>query len=197
MKTVVLASTSPRRKELLAMTGIPFVVDAGDYEEDMTQDLHPRDLVQNLALGKAQSVAGRHPDSIIIGSDLVISIDDVVLGKPRSLEHAREMLRLLSGKSHSALCGYAIVDTATQRVVQEVVETKVFFRTMSDIEIEEYIATEEPFGKAGGYAIQGAGSMFIEKIEGDYNCVMGLPLCSLVRSLGEFGVKPFVPVEVL
>lgn len=190
MKTIVLASTSPRRKEIFSRTHLPFIIDGHLYDEDISLDLPPHDLVKHLALGKASSIQARHPCAFIIGSDLVVVFEKKILGKPNSKKRAKEMLMLLSGKTNTIVCGYAVLDTETGEVVSNSMEAYVTFRSMLEYEIDAYIATGEPLDKAGGYAIQGMGGIFIKKIEGDYHGALGLPLYPLMQTLKKFGVDP-------
>lgn len=190
MKTIVLASTSPRRQEIFSRTHVPFIVDAPLYDEDLSLDLPPHDLVKHIALGKASSIQNRHPGALIIGSDLVVVFEEKVLGKPGSKERAKEMLMLLSGKTNTIVCGYAVLDTETGEAVSDSMEAHVTFRPMLEYEIDAYVGTGEPLDKAGGYAIQGMGGMFIEKIDGDYHGALGLPLYSLMQTLKKFGIDP-------
>jgi len=188
MRPIILASSSPRRYDILKRAGIPFTVEDGGYQEDLSLPLPPQELVIYLAEGKAQAVAVRHPDALIIGADTVVVKGGEVLGKALTNEHAREMLKKLSGSEHSVFTGFAIIDTKTGRKAGRAVETKVTFRTLSDEEIDSYVATGEPLGKAGGYAIQSAAAGFVEKIEGDIDNVVGLPLQALLEELAKFGV---------
>jgi septum formation protein len=189
MKTIVLASGSPRRKEILEKTGLPFVVDPSNFEEDLKQDLEPKELAKALSLGKAKDVAKRHKNAIVIGADSITLLNGKVLGKPHTIEKAIKMLLDLSGSTHSAITGYTIIDTESGKIFSDAVETKIYFRDLSKEEIEKYVATGEPLDKAGAYAIQGKGKKLVEKIEGDYYNVMGLPLSSLVKNLKKFGIK--------
>ena len=189
MKTIVLASGSPRRKEILEKTGLSFTVDPSNYEEDMNQDLEPKELVKVLSLGKAKDVAKRHKNAVIIGADLIISFKGNVLGKPQTKEKAIEMLTQLSGNTHSAISGFTIIDTETGKVVSDALETKIRFKELTQEEIKKYVDTGEPLDKAGAYAIQGKGKEFIKNIKGDYYNVMGLPLDSIITKLKEFDVS--------
>ncbi|MDO8490289.1 MAG: nucleoside triphosphate pyrophosphatase [bacterium] len=191
MKTLVLASSSPRRKEILERARIPFIVDVGEYEEDLSLSLSPHELVKHLALGKARAVQGRHPNSIIIGADLVVVFNDGIMGKPHTVERAKEMLISLSGKMNVVVTGYAVLDTTSGKVITKSVDANVYFREMSEREIDGYIATGEPLDKAGAYGIQDMGGVFIEKCEGDFSGIVGIPLCSLMQTLKQFGVEPF------
>src|SRR4051812_45560203 len=155
MRNIILASGSPRRAEILRMSGILFVIDPGDYEEDMTEQIPPEDLAKKLALGKALSAASKHPDALIIGADTFIVYDKEILGKPHTPEKAREILEKLSAATHRVLTGYAIVDTKDGAQVTGVSESIVTFRAVSQAEIESYVGTGEPLELAGAYAIQG------------------------------------------
>ena len=187
-RRIILASASPRRRELLSLTGLPFTVDPGDYEENLTPSASPRSLARRLSLGKAEAVSRRHGDALIIAADTFIVFRGHLLGKPHTPEEAARMLRLLSGKSHYVITGFTILDTASGRRRSRSVETKVRFRRLSPSEIHAYVRTGEPLDKAGAYAIQGIGSLLVQEIEGDYFNVIGLPLSALVQTLKEFGV---------
>lgn len=189
MRNIILASSSTRRHEIFNRSGIPFTVEDGGYQEDLTLPLPPSELVVYLAEGKAQAVAARHQDALIIGADTVAVRDGKVFGKAVSSEEAREMLKKLSGAVHSVFTGFVVLDTKTGHKVGRAVETKVTFRALSDEEIDSYVATGEPLGKAGGYAIQGAAAGFVGKIEGDIDNVVGLPLAALLEELAKFGVS--------
>lgn len=188
MKTIILASSSPRRKEILKKTGIPFIVDPSNFEEDLNQNLNPSKLVKALSLGKAKDVAERHKDAIIIGADSIIEYKGQAIGKPYTRERAKKLITMLSGNIHFALTGYTITDTSSNRTVSKVVKTKIHMRKLTKKEIERYVGAGEALDRAGAYAIQDKGALFIDWIEGDFYNVMGLPLNSLVKSLKEFGV---------
>ncbi len=188
MKRIILASTSPRRQELMQKLGVPFEIIPGDYEEDMTLAMPPHELAKFLSLGKARAVADKE-QGVIIGSDTFISFEDKVLGKPHTAEKAKEVLSMLRGKQHSVLTGHAIIDTETGKIINDAVEAKIFFRDYSDQEIDDYIATGEPLERAAGYAIQGGGKIFVEKIEGDYDTVVGLPVTEIEQALKNLGVS--------
>lgn len=189
MKKIILASGSPRRKELLEKIGLQFEVAASDIEEDLANGLPPRKLAEKLSLEKAVAAAKKYPDAVIIAADTIGVFDGKIIGKPHTPAEAVEMLSMLSGKSHLVVTGYTILDTGTQKSVTKSVETKVDFRSLTGAEIEAYVATGEPLDKAGAYAIQGLGALIVEKIEGDYYNVIGLPLSSLMESLKDFGLK--------
>lgn len=186
MKKIILASTSPRRKEILEITGYPFEVFPSAYEEDNTLAMPPDQLVAQLALGKTAWVAKKNMSSVVIGADTLISLDGKVIGKPRDRDDLVSIFSALSGRSHSVFSGIAIIEG--DHVVNESVETRVFFRKLDAGEIEQYADAAEWQDKAGGYGIQSTAAMFIERIEGDYFNVAGLPLSRLVTRLKEFGI---------
>ena len=189
MKKIILASASPRRKEILALTGLRFRVVPSDYEEILDNAIKPHNLAKLLSLEKAMAVAGKYRDALIIAADTFIVFKRKFLGKPHTSQEARKMLSLLNGKFHSVITGYTILDTGTGKKITRSVETKVWFKNASAQELDAYVATREPIGKAGAYAIQGRGAVMVKKIEGDYLNVVGLPLFDLVESLRKFGIR--------
>ena len=188
MRDIILASTSKQRYDILKRTGIQFAVEDSGYDEDLTLPMPPHELAKHLAEGKAAAVAARHPDALVIGADTVVVCNDEIFGKPLTAERAREMLQKLSGASHTILTGFVVIDTKTGKKGARAVETKVYFKKVSDADIDAYVATGEPLGKAGGYAIQGSGARFLERLEGDRDNVVGLPLAALLEELAKFGV---------
>ncbi len=188
-KKIILASASPRRKELLELIGLQFKVDLGDYKEDINLKLSPHELARALSLEKAKSVAGKYNNAIIIAADTFVIIRGQILGKPHTEEEAKRMLVLLDGATHSVITGFTILDTDTGKKISRSVETKVTFKKLTEKEIDAYVKTKEPLDKAGAYAIQGLGSILVKRIEGDYFNVIGLPLCPLVECLAEFGIR--------
>lgn len=186
-KRIILASTSQRRKELLSRTGLTFDVIPGEYEEDMTLPLPPKELVMHLSEGKALDVAQKYKDAIVIGADTIVVLGDKALGKPHTKERAKEMLNMLNGGSHSIITAFTIANLENNKVVTKAVETKVYFKQLTDKEIDNYIATGEPLDRAGAYAIQQLGGQFVEKIEGDYDNTVGLPVQDVINTLvGDF-----------
>jgi len=186
---IVLASTSPRRAALLEQLGLEFtVVDPGDDEAEPSGD--PRETVEENAKSKARKVAECLKEGLVLGADTLVLVDDVALGKARDPDDARRMLGLLRGRDHVVITGFAVLDAAVGRMESGVEETVVIMRDFSDDEQEAYIATGEPMGKAGGYAIQGVGALLVEGIRGDYSNVMGLPVARLGSVLRTFGVDP-------
>ena len=186
MKKLILASMSPWRKKILATTGIPFTVEESGYKENMNLRLPPRVLARRLALGKAKAVARRHRDAIVIGADTFAVFRGKLLGKPHTAARATAMLRMLSGKTHTLLTGFAIVDSRTGRHVSKTVGTRITFRKLSAEEIDEYVKTGEPLKVAGAYAIQGQGVVLLEKMKGDLNNVAGFPLAAVMEALKKF-----------
>jgi septum formation protein len=187
-KRIILASGSPRRKELLEKTGLIFEVVKSDYEEDMTLELSPKKLAEHLSRGKAEDVAKKFTEGIIISADTFISYEGKIMGKPHTPERAKEMLLSLSGRSHSVITGFTIIDIESGKNISRAVETLIFFKELSEKEIDEYVATGNPLDKAGAYAIQVIGEKWVEKIEGDFDNVVGLPVKDLLEELKEFGV---------
>ena len=186
MKKIILASGSPRRKELLADAGIKFDIDVSDYEEDMTLDLSPHKLAKYLSLGKARAVAGRYKDAVIVAADTFVVLKGEILGKPHTKEKAKEMLEKLSGQTHSIVTGFTIIETATGKTISEAHESKLYFREILTKEIDEYADSGEPLDKAGAYAVQGGGGKFVEKIEGDYTNIIGIPMKAFLEKLKLF-----------
>lgn len=187
---VILASTSPRRIEILSKTDLKFEAHPALFEEDMSLDLDPVSLAKYLSFGKANSLVARFSDALIIGADTFIVHEGKLLGKPHTPEKSVEMLASLSGKTHSVLTGLVIIETPNGQSYSHVEETKIKFRNLSNEEILKYVATNEPLDKAGAYAIQGGAAEFVEKIDGDYFNVMGLPLDKLIILLDRhFGVQ--------
>lgn len=188
-RKIILASASPRRKEILELTGLKFSVDAGFFEEDMNLGLKPHQLARFLSAEKAKTIAVKYTNALVIAADTFIVFKDHLMGKPHTKDEAERMLTLLNGNAHSVITGFTIIDTNTKKKLSRSVETRVYFRKMTDREIEAYVKTGEPLDKAGAYAIQGIGAMIVKKIEGDYFNVMGLPLCSLTDALKKFGIS--------
>lgn len=188
MKQIILASTSPRRKELMGKLGIPFVVKPSEYEENMKLKIPPKKLAKFLSLGKAKALAITNPNSIIIGADTFVVLGQKLLGKPHNEAEAKAMLKKINGKTLSIITGLSVLDSDTGRVVSQSTETKVFIKKLSKTEIENYVKTGEPLDKAGAFAIQGIGSLIVKKISGDYLGAIGLPLGVLAEELKKFGV---------
>ncbi len=189
MKTIILASASPRRKELLEKIGLRFEVEPSNYEEDMRSELEPHELAKRVSLEKAKAVASKHKNAIVIAADTFIVFGGKILGKPQTELEAKKMLQTINGQSHSVITGFTVIETDKNKALSRAVETKVYIRRLTLEEIDAYVKSKEPLDKAGGYAIQGLGSVIVEKIEGDYFNVMGLPLSAITESLKEFGIN--------
>lgn len=185
---IILASHSPRRKQLLEEAGIRFSIAPSRVRESDFPAMPPEEYADTLARAKAADVADRHPDAWVIGADSIVYIDDTILEKPESIRAAREMIQRLSGRSHFVFTGYCLVCRNQKVLFSEVVRTEVTFKALSPEEIEWYIHTEEPYDKAGGYAIQGLGSFMAKGIIGSYTNVVGLPLCEVLDHLTRLGV---------
>ena len=177
---LILASASPRRKELLGLYGIPFTVRAADIDETMDPDKPPFDEVARLSREKALAVP-REPEDVVVAADTIVVCDGIVLGKPRDEAHAIEMLSLLSGRAHQVMTGCTVLRGQKDETFTEV--TDIHFRPLSPGEIRRYVATGEPMDKAGAYGIQGGAALFCQRMEGDYYNVMGLPVCALGQVL--------------
>jgi septum formation protein len=192
VRKVVLASASPRRKELLSqLIGDNFEVCVSSYEEIHRQDMTVEELVVFHSLEKAKDVAGRFDSGIIISADTVVFCEGVVLGKPHTPENAKEMLENISGKSIQAITGMTVLDIDSDKCVSEYVSTVVNMKQMSSDEIMYYVNSGEPLDKAGAFAIQGKGAVLVESINGDFFNVVGLPLFRLGNILVEMGVSIF------
>jgi len=185
---LILASNSPRRKQLLENVGLVFGVIPSHVDEQQIEMTVPQRLVKTLATAKAKEVSRAHPKSWVIGADTIVVIDDRVLGKPSSVEDAREMIQRLNGQSHDVFTGYAICCEKEKHCTCEVERTEVFFKQISESEIEWYLQTEEPYDKAGAYAIQEIGSFLVKRIHGSYTNVVGLPVCEIIDYLFQLGV---------
>jgi len=189
---VILASQSPRRRDLLTLIHVPHEVRPADIDETYLTGEVPRAHAERLARGKVQAIA--EADAVVIGSDTIVVVDGDVLGKPRDEVDAARMLRRLSGRSHVVITAVAV--SWRGRLESDVEEVDVAFHELSDRQIADYIATREPMDKAGAYGIQGYGATIVRSVNGDYFAVMGLPLQRLVRLMAKVGLRyPFGPVE--
>lgn len=183
----VLASASPRRRELLGLVGIPHTVDPADIDESMHADELPAAHVERLARDKVSKVAARHPNAFVVAADTIVVLDGRVMGKPRTEAEAHDMLSALSGATHTVLTGMACAfNGKSESAVDDVAVT---FRSLTDEEIREYVATGEPMDKAGSYGIQGYGATIVRRIDGDYFAVMGLSLVRLVELMQRLRVR--------
>jgi septum formation protein len=180
-KLIILASSSPRRKDLLSKMGVQFIVKPSTYKEVMDETISPKKLAENLAYGKSLSVAKKNKNAIIIGADTFVVLHKTYLGKAKTKEEAKQMLQMLQGKKHFVITGLCVIDTNTNKTFTKSVKTNVWVKKLSEHEIDSYIATGEYLGKAGAYALQGKAILFIEKIEGDLNAAIGLPIKDLTE----------------
>ncbi|MBP1558112.1 MAG: septum formation inhibitor Maf [Oscillospiraceae bacterium] len=187
MMALILASQSPRRKVLMGFITTSFTVDVPTEEEKVEPGTPADEMVQTLALKKAQAVAKRHPGDIVIGCDTVVAVDGEILGKPKSEDDAAAMLHKLSGKEHHVYTGVALVQDDREECF--VSATGVKFYDLEEELIEWYVGTGEPADKAGAYGIQGNGSILVERLDGDYFTVMGLPVGRLYRELKKFSAQ--------
>ncbi|MFB6098809.1 MAG: nucleoside triphosphate pyrophosphatase [Salinibacter sp.] len=185
----ILASQSPRRQALLDRIEVPYEVHVSPADEDLADPASPVSAVQTLARRKVQPVAAEHPSALVLAADTVVAHDNEILNKPESSAHAEEMLRRLSGTAHTVYTGIALAQVATDRETTAVEATTVVLDPLSDDEIRAYVASGSPMDKAGGYGIQDhTAPFFVERIDGDYYNVVGLPLRRLYRTLrGAFG----------
>ena len=182
---LVLASASPRRAELLRAAGFSFTITAVDVDEEPRVSEPPRDYVERLALEKALAAAGRAVDSVVLGADTTVVVRGEILGKPENAAECARMMRLLSGRTHQVLTGVAVVHN--EQALTAVESTSVHVARLSDDEIAWYVRSREPYDKAGGYAVQGLASRFIDRIEGSYTNVVGLPVSVVYRLLRQSG----------
>ncbi|MBL0387059.1 septum formation inhibitor Maf [Tumebacillus sp. ITR2] len=185
---LILASGSPRRKELLGSLGLTFDILVSDADESFTPGQPPVEIVQELAYRKASAVANTLSVGIVLGADTIVVCDEEILGKPTDVEDAKRMLKRLSGRSHTVYTGIALVEAGgTGRTLRDVRGTEVVMKPLTDAQIDAYVATGEPMDKAGAYGIQGKASQFITGIDGDYFTVVGLPVSLVADRLTEWG----------
>ena len=182
----ILASQSPRRRELLSMLGLNFEIITADIDETMDPNVPVDRAVAEVCRKKAEAVGQSHPGRLIVAADTIVVVDDRKLGKPRSEDEAKAMLRSLSGRSHTVMTGFCLWKDG--QFETHVEQTRLRFRDLTDGEIDAYVATGSPMDKAGAYGIQDQAAIFVEALHGDYYNVMGLPLCSLTKCLRKWGV---------
>lgn len=190
---LVLASGSPRRRALLSLLGLPFIVDPSGADETVSAGATPEEAVRFLALLKAREVAARYPGAYILGADTLVTVDGLILGKPTDTADAARMLRLLRGRAHRVPTGVALI--APDGTETALVETAtVTMHPYTEVAISAYLSTGEPFDKAGSYAVQGAGGALVASVEGCYTTVVGFPLCRVTGLLHDAGFS--VPADV-
>ncbi len=188
MRKLILASASPRRREILTEAGFKFAVSPSPYEEELINDISPDELAQTLSARKARPVALAHPDSVILSADTIVVLDEHIMGKPMDEDEASTMLKRLSGKAHQVITGFTVECREELKVISRAISTTVIFKKLTDYEITTYIATGEPMDKAGAYGIQGLGGKLVERVEGSYLNVVGLPLDEVAESLKDFNI---------
>lgn len=188
---LILASKSPRRKKLLEQAGIEFSIIVSTVDESRVKSDQPSIYSTQLALLKAKDVASQNPDYWILGADTIVTINNQILGKPKSNNDAAHMLSMLNSTTHQVYTGYCLYHERLGINTYQSVSTEVKFKSLSDREINWYIQTGEPFDKAGGYGIQGVGAFMIEQITGSYTNVVGLPVCEVIQSMVELDIIEF------
>jgi septum formation protein len=188
MKKLILASASPRRKQLLKQLGLQFTTYPSEIEERLTPGLPPQKQVEALSQQKALAVAPQFKNALILAADTMVAVGNKVIGKPTDEADARRMLKNFSGKQHSIVTGFTLLDTQTYKMVTQSTETKIWFREMTDKEVAAFVKREKPLDKAGAYAIHELAAVFIKKIEGDYMGAIGLSVFLLAKELKKFGI---------
>lgn len=189
MKKLILASGSPRRRQLLTQIGLQFEVDVSNIDEIVNPKLKPEDQVKLFSLQKAEAIVPKYTDAVILAADSMVAIGDEVLGKPKDKNHAIEMLKKISGTKHQIITAFTLIDAASGKTVTKVSRLSLWFKELSEKDIEWLLERDKPYDKAGAYAIQESTAVFIEKFEGDYFGGIGLPLFSLAKELEAFGIK--------
>ncbi len=192
---IFLASTSPRRRELLNLLGVSLYIVPPTCKELLSRHLSPSEQTRQLARDKAQSVANQHPHDIVIGSDTVIEIEGKLLGKPENMQEAETMLRHLRGRCHQVHTGVAVIQQTANVCIDFVETARVWIKPFDEKTLKSYLAIGESLGKAGAYSIQGEGAQLVEKIDGDYPTIVGLPLWRTAKILEQLGVILLNPVE--
>lgn len=192
MKKMILASKSPRRKEILAQLGFQLQIESKDVEE-ISDKIDIVEQIEEISLKKVMAVAAENPKEFVVGADTVVVIDGKVLGKPKDKEDAKKMLKSLSGRSHEVITAYTLINLEKNIEITESVKSVVYFKEISDKEIEWYIKSEEAMDKAGAYGIQGLGSIFVDKIDGDFFAIMGFPINHFIKTLNDLKI----PIESL
>lgn len=189
---LILASGSPRRSHFLRLMGLNFKVEVPDIDEEVMVGEDSNEYVSRMSREKAFVIAERYPDDVVLAADTIVSLDNKILGKPKDREDAKNMLRLLSGRSHEVITAVTLARMRDAVVRTFVVSSQVTFNKLSDELIETYVASGESDDKSGSYAVQGIASMFVESVTGSVSSIAGLPLSSVRIGLEEFGIKPRV-----
>lgn len=190
-RKIILASRSPRRKQMLEQIGLQFEIMESEYEEDMNAKNDPYELVKFLALNKARDVARHYDDAIIIGADTVVVMDNKIIGKPKNRETARELLKSFSGREHGVISGFVIIDTKNNLEIVDYGEAMLKFKDLTDEDINDYIDCGDPLDVAGGYNMVAKAPVFLESIKGDFYSIIGLPLNKIYTELRKMGIKVF------
>ena len=185
MQKIILASASPRRRELLSKIGLEFEVIPSNCDEKLSDDIFSYEKIETLALNKAKDVINKVDDGVIIAADTVVVLDGKILGKPHSKQEAREMITALGGRTHEVITSIAMIDVKKEKILVKSTSTKVTFRKIEPEEVEQYISTDEPYDKAGAYAAQGLAAIFVERIDGCFNNVVGISVFEVHRMLKE------------
>lgn len=193
---IILASKSPRRREILANTKVRFSVKESQIEEIIKDNETPKETVMRLAYEKALDVANNNEKSLVIGADTIVVINDQILGKPKNEEEAYNMIKLLSGKTHYVITGFALINLSLNKRVIDCEVSQVTFKELSDECIKDYINTKESLDKAGAYGIQGYGALLVKNIQGDYFNIVGLPISKISDCLkDQFKINLFTEVD--
>ncbi len=187
-KPLILASKSPRRKELLESIGLHITIAPSNVNEDSVGFKQPYEFAEELSFLKADSISTSYPDVWIIGADTIVVVKGEILGKPKSKSHARDMLSKLNNTEHSVFTGFCLVHRRKNMIIKKSVETKVYFKDLTSREILWYAESDEPYDKAGAYGIQGIGSFLVKKISGSYTNVVGLPVCEVFDVLKDLDI---------
>jgi len=188
MQKIILASQSPRRRELVNILKIPFDIYPSRIDEIVDSAVSPNYLVELLAKQKCLAVAKHYPEGIVIGADSIVSIDEGILGKPADKEDAKSMLRILRGRWHCIITGVAVLEISSNLLLSNVITTKIKMRNYSEQEIIDYIEKENPFDRAGSYGLQESGIRLVETVDGCYSNALGLPMCEVIRMLQVYNV---------
>ena len=193
MKTprLILASASPRRREMLRMLGVAFTVLQSDVDESPRAGESPEAYALRLSEAKARAVAAVRPGRWVLGADTIVTIDGELLGKPRTPDEARGMIRRLSGRAHTVITAFTLFNSERAEPVRRAVCSQVRFKEVPEDELEWYVATDEPYDKAGGYAVQGKAAVLVSEVRGSWTNVVGLPLCEVVEALKGLGLVDF------
>lgn len=185
---MILASKSPRRKEILENIGFNLVIKSEDIEE-VSDKIEVVEKIKDIAYKKVEAVAKKYPNEYVVGADTIVEVDGDIIGKPKDEEEAKKILQRLSNRSHNVITAFSFINKSKDICIKDVAIIKVYFKDLSPEMIEWYIASKEPMDKAGAYGIQDKGSIFVEKIEGDFFTVMGFPVERFMERLNELGIK--------